>query len=108
MVQKDKIEVDYDKEADSLFVSRKDLEFKESINIANFIIDISKDKKIKAIELLNASEFTGLNKTDLDHLKSARLQVIHHPNYTIIKLFVVGIMPDQQTEIPISIPITVS
>ena len=50
--------LDYDKENDILFIHRKDVKTKGSVEVmgGDIIIDFSKDKEVIGIEIMNASE----------------------------------------------------
>ena len=50
--------LDYDKENDILFIHRKDIKTKGSVEVmgGDIVIDFSKDKEVVGIEIMNASE----------------------------------------------------
>ena len=50
--------LDYDEENDILFIHRKDIKTKGSVEVmgGEIIIDFSKDKEVVGIEIMNASE----------------------------------------------------
>lgn len=51
----EKIEVDYDEEFDDLYVYKKGRKSDFSVNLGDFVIDVSKDGSINGIEILEAS-----------------------------------------------------
>lgn len=71
MKNKDNIllDVDYDAEFDTLYMKSKETyEYEVSIEANNHVvIDISKDKKVSAFEILDASHFFDMKNTDLIH-----------------------------------------
>lgn len=58
-------EMDYDYVNDILFFKIKDREYDFSLEFQNMVIDIDEEKFIVGIQIFDASEFLGLQKTDL-------------------------------------------
>ncbi len=85
--------VDYDKKNDDLFVYRKNGKVRGSIEIGDFIVDLSHEGKITSIEILNASanlSHLKITKNILSNIKKARLAVRYRPEaiyiYTLFLL----------------------
>jgi len=78
--------VDYDKENDDLFVYRKNGKVKGSIDIGDFIVDLSHEGKVIGIEIMNASANIAsltnfkITKNALSNIKKARLAVRYKPD----------------------------
>ncbi|MAE42987.1 hypothetical protein CMO93_04395 [Candidatus Woesearchaeota archaeon] len=94
--------IDYDKEEDTLFLS-KGRKVKASIDIGDFIIDVDMNGFITGIEILNASENLKLSEKQLASLQEASMVVTYKPNYVIIYL----VMKFKEKEKDLTIPLTV-
>jgi len=92
----------YDDEEDILFLS-KGKKVKASINIGDFVIDISTDGFVSGIEILNASENLKFTEEQLKGLQQASMIVTYKPNYVCIIL----VMKIKQMEKDVTIPLTI-
>lgn len=62
--------MDYDDEHDVFYVARKNCSYSHSEPIENVILDIDEDGSLVGIEILNASEFFGVDRHVLATLES--------------------------------------
>src|SRR3989338_780496 len=83
---KSNTEIIYDEEEDILFLSKKGKKVKASIDIGDFIIDVSTDGFVIGIEILNASKNLNLTERQLASLQEASMAVTYKPNYVFIYL----------------------
>ena len=73
----EKIQIDYDEEFDDLYVYKKDKKSDFSVNLGDFVIDVSKDGSINGIEILEASDTlskllnTTITASDIKQAKDA-------------------------------------
>lgn len=73
----EKIQIDYDEEFDDLYVYKKDKKSDFSVNLGDFVIDVSKDGSINGIEILEASDTlskllnTNITTSDIKQAKDA-------------------------------------
>ena len=82
---------DYDSENDSIFIYRKE-KTRGSIDIGDFILDISYDGKVVGIEILNASKSLksfNLTKEDLENIKMAGFRVEYKKDAVYVQILLV-------------------
>jgi uncharacterized protein YuzE len=86
--------VDYDEENDVLYVYSGE-KAKDSLEIDNFVVDISADNKVVAVEIFNASVFASrlsgieISKESLAEVKNATMNIYQSKElfYVVIMLF---------------------
>jgi uncharacterized protein YuzE len=77
--------IDYDEENDDLFISIGE-KVKASLDIGDFILDVSHDNLICGIEIMNASENLGVEKDILNKIKSMKMSVRYKTNHVYVLL----------------------
>jgi len=92
--------IDYDVENDILFVSDGE-KVKASLDIGDFILDVSHINLICGIEVTNASENLGINKEVLNHIKSIKMSVTYKTNYVYVLLMIAFKEGDKDVNMPI-------
>ena len=95
--------IDYDTENDILYLAKASKSIKESIDIGDFIIDISHDDFVVGIEILNASLHLNLSPKNLTNLHKASMKVIYKSASVYITLLLQ--FPNQHKDI--TIPLTI-
>lgn len=84
------VKVEYDSEFDILYISKGE-KAAFSINLLdNFILDISHDRKITGLEILNASKVLKMDKAELENVKEAGVGTISHGEYYGVQYFIVS------------------
>lgn len=99
---KDNAKIEYDSEEDILNLSRRK-NSQASLEIGDFVLDVDFNGFISSIEILNASENLGINKSLLEKVKNAKMNILYKPNY----LFVAIIFNFENIEKDIRIPLTI-
>ena len=94
--------MNYDEEEDILMLS-KGRKVKASIDLGDFIIDVDTSGFVSGIEILNASQNSGLSEEQLKDLNHVSMNVSYKPNYVLITI----IMQFANQEKDIHIPLTV-
>jgi len=92
--------IDYDEENDDLFISNGD-KVKASLDIGDFILDVSHDNLICGIEVMDASENLGINKDILMGIKSIKMSVAYKTNYIYVLLMISFKKGDKEVNMPI-------
>ena len=97
----------YDADADAMYIYKnKSLKYKGSIDIGDFVIDISKEGKVKGLEILNTSVNLNVPKAALLKMTSAKLRVLQKPDAMYIQF---SLLLPQKVEksgiIPLAIPV---
>jgi len=100
----EKVSIDYDKENDSVFLYKRG-NVKGSIDIGDFIVDLSPTGKILGIEILDASKNFKVSKDLLSNIKKASLNVIYRRDVIQIMAF---LLLAKKLEIKTMIPIPIS
>ncbi|MDP6548092.1 MAG: DUF2283 domain-containing protein [Candidatus Woesearchaeota archaeon] len=104
--------LDYDKENDILFIHRKDIKTKGSVEVlgGDIIIDFSKDKQVVGIEIMNASELLkpyNITKSMLLGALAGNIKVVQQRN--LLFLTIVLKMPKNvEKEAILTVPSLVS
>ena len=83
--------LDYDKENDILFIHRKDIKTKGSVEImgGDIVIDFSKDKEVVGIEIMSASELLknfDITKGMLSQAIAGDIEVVQRRNVLFITI----------------------
>jgi len=88
-----KFKFDYDYHNDNLFLYDSRLKSKASVELDDFVIDFSKEKKISGIEMLNASKLfreldipQKISKSSLKTIKNCMVGVVSKNNFLLIKM----------------------
>ncbi len=102
---------DYDEENDILFIHKKD-KIKGSVDIADFIVDISTDEKVVGLEIMNATEHLEklgiMNaKEVLKTIKNASLRAFYRQDGVVIYFSIVSEKTAEPVSSSIAMPIAV-
>ena len=95
--------IDYDSENDIFFISEGE-KVKASLDIGDFILDVSHNNLICGIEIMDASENLGINKEILKNIKSMKMSVTYKTNHVYVLLIMA--FKKQGKEINVPIPLT--
>jgi|Deesub1362A_J573_1020465.scaffolds.fasta_scaffold00005_178 uncharacterized protein YuzE len=104
-------EFSYDEENDDLFLFRKDVKSKGSIEFGNLVLDFDNKKNLVGIQIMEATEFiceiTGCDKklarNILVNLKKSQVEIKLHRNMIIFKIFLFSKF-EEKMQIPITLP----
>lgn len=92
--------VDYDSDNDILFVSDGE-KVKASLDIGDFVMDVSHENLICGIEVMDASENLGINKDILKHIQSMKMSVTYKTNHVYVLLVIAFKEGDKEVNMPI-------
>lgn len=95
--------IDYDSENDIFFISDGE-KVKSSIDIGDFILDVSHNNLISGIEIMDASENLGIDKEILKNVKTMKMSVNYKTNHAYVLLMITFKKEDREANI--SIPLT--
>jgi uncharacterized protein YuzE len=108
----------YDRHNDILSIHKGFSEgekFKGCIEIGDMILDMSTKRRIRGIEILNASDYlqgffklAGTDKKILENLVKAKFRVTARGNSLMFVLALTGMVKKRQEEIPATIAVPVS
>ncbi len=96
--------IDYDQENDIFYISNKE-KVKSSLDIGDFILDISYDNLICGIEIMDASENLGVSKEVLGNVQNIKMSVTYKTNHVYVLLMITFNKEDKEVNIPI--PLTI-
>src|SRR3989344_4797109 len=91
--------IDYDFESDIFFISNGD-KVKASIDIGDFILDISHDNLVCGIEIMDASENLGVSKEVLKSVKNMKMSITYKTNHVYVLLMIVFKKEGKEVNIP--------
>lgn len=97
--------IDYDISNDIFFISNGE-KVKASLDIGDFILDVSHDNLICAIEIMNASENLGVSKDVLGKIQNMKMSVTYKTNHVYVLLMIT--FKKEGKEVNIQIPLTIS
>lgn len=97
--------IDYDAENDIFFISN-DEKVKASLDIGDFILDVSHDNLICGLEIMDASENLGVSKEVLKSINNMKMSVTYKTNHVYVLLMITFKKEDKEVNIPI--PLTVN
>ena len=95
--------IDYDPDNDILFISDGE-KVKASLDIGDFVLDVSHSNFICGIEIMDASENLGIDKDVLKNIKSMKMSVTYQTNHVYVLLII--IFKEGYKEVNIPIPLT--
>ncbi len=100
--------LDYDSEEDILFVHREDSKSKGSVEVmgGDVILDVSKEKEVVGIEILNASEILkpyDIDKGMLKEATTASLKTSQHRN-TLFLTLLLTFSQKKEKEVVLTVP----
>ena len=97
--------IDYDSDNDIFFMSNGE-KVKASLDIGDFILDVSHENLICGLEIMNASENLGIAKKILENVKSMKMSVTYKTNHVYVLLVMTFNEHDKEVNIPI--PLTLN
>jgi uncharacterized protein YuzE len=92
--------IDYDSDSDIFFISNGE-KVKASLDIGDFILDVSHNNFICGIEIMDASENLGVTKDILNNIKSVKMSVTYKTNHVYVLLMMNFKKADKEVNIPI-------
>ena len=92
--------IDYDSGNDIFFISNGE-RVKASLDIGDFVLDVSHNDLICGIEIMNASENLGINKEILKDVKSMKMSITYKTNHVYVLLMIAFKKGDKDVNIPI-------
>ena len=92
--------IDYDSENDIFFLSNVD-KVKASVDIGDFILDISHDNLVCGIEIMDASENLGVSKEVLKNVENMKMSVTYKTNHAHVLLMIHFKKEDKRVNVPI-------
>ena len=92
--------IDYDFENDILFISDGE-KVKASLDIGEFILDVSHNNLICGIEVMDASENLGISKNILKHIQNIKMSVTYKTNHVYVLLIIIFKQKGKEVNIPI-------
>jgi len=100
---------DYDEENDILWIHRKE-KIKGSIDVADFIVDISTDEKVIGLEIMNATdhlEELGIKnpKEVLKNISGAKLRAVYRQDGVVIYFSITSKLNAEPVSSSIAMPI---
>jgi len=97
--------IDYDSENDIFSINNGE-KIRASIDIGDFILDVSHNNLICGIEVMDASENLGISKEFLKSVKNIRMSINYNTDHAYILL--VMAFKKQGKEVNMSIPLTLN
>jgi len=92
--------IDYDSENDIFFISNGD-KVKASIDIGDFILDVSHNNLVCGIEIMDASENLGVSKIILSNIQNIKMSVTYKTNHVYVLLVMTFKKEDKEVNVPI-------
>ncbi|MEK6952454.1 MAG: DUF2283 domain-containing protein [Nanoarchaeota archaeon] len=97
--------IDYDAENDIFFMSNGE-KVKASIDIGDFVLDVSHNNLICGLEIMDASENLGISKENLKYIQNIKMSVTYKTNYVYVLLVMIFKKHDKEVNVPI--PLTLN
>ena len=92
--------IDYDPENDIFFISNGE-KVKASLDIGDFVLDISYDNLICGLEIMDASENLGISKEVLGNIQNMKMSVTYKTNHVYVLLMINFKKEGKEVNIPI-------
>ena len=92
--------IDYDLDNDILFLSNGE-KVKSSLDVGDFILDVSSDNLSCGIEIMDASENLGIAKEFLNQVQNIKMSVNYKTNNVLVLLMMTFKREGQIVNIPI-------
>jgi uncharacterized protein YuzE len=92
--------IDYDADNDIFFISNGE-KVKASLDIGDFVLDVSHKNLICGIEIMDASENLGISKEVLKDVQSIKMSVTYKTNHVYVLLMIVFRKEGREVNIPI-------
>ncbi|MBU0958509.1 MAG: hypothetical protein KKB31_01060, partial [Nanoarchaeota archaeon] len=74
---------------------------KASLDIGDFVLDVSHKNLICGIEIMDASENLGVPKDVLKSIKNMKMSVTYKTNHVYVLLMIIFVAGDKEVNIPI-------
>lgn len=97
--------IDYDHDNDIFSISDGE-KVKASLDIGDFILDVSHDNLICGLEIMNASENLGISRDVLKNIQNIRMSVSYQVNHAHVLLMIV--FKKEEKEVNITIPLSIN
>jgi|SRR3989344_5056146 len=92
--------IDYDADNDIFFISDGE-KVKASLDIGDFVLDVSHNNLICGIEIMDASENLGISKENLKNIQNIKMSITYKTNHVYVLLMIVFKKGDKEINIPI-------
>src|SRR3989344_3760266 len=92
--------IDYDSDNDIFFISNGD-KVKASIDIGDFILDVSHNNLVCGIEIMDASENLGVSKSVLSNIQNIKMSVTYKTKHVYVLLVMTFKKEDKEVNVPI-------
>lgn len=92
--------IDYDSENDIFYISNGE-KVKFSLDIGDFILDVTHNHLICGIEVMDASENLGIDKNSLEQVQNIKMSVTYKTNHVYVLLIMTFKKNDKEVNIPI-------
>lgn len=96
--------INYDVENDILSISDGH-KVKASLDVGDFILDVSHDNLVCGMEIMDASENLGVSKKFLSDIRNVKMSVTYKTNHVYVLLMIVFKKEGKEVNIPI--PLTI-
>ena len=97
--------IDYDSDNDIFSISDGE-KIKASLDIGDFILDVSHENLICGLEIMDASENLGVEKEVLKNIKNIKMSVTYKGNHVYVLLMI--LFKKEGKEVNIPIPLTIN
>ena len=97
--------IDYDSKNDIFSISNGE-KVKASLDVGDFILDVSNNNLICGLEIMDASENLGVPKEVLGNIQNMKMFVTYKTNHVYVLLMIVFKKEGKEVNIPI--PLTIS
>lgn len=97
--------IDYDSKNDIFFMSNGE-KVKASLDIGDFVLDVSSNNLICGLEIMDASENLGIGKDVLNHIQNIKMSVTYKTNHVYVLLIMAFEREGKEVNIPI--PLTLN
>ena len=96
--------IDYDADNDIFFISNGE-KVKATLDIGDFVLDVSHDNLICGVEIMDASENLGISKKVLEDIQSIKMSITYKTNHVYVLLMIAFKKEGKEVNIPI--PLTI-
>ncbi|GBE20344.1 hypothetical protein BMS3Abin17_01082 [archaeon BMS3Abin17] len=97
--------IDYDADNDIFFISDGE-KVKASLDIGDFVLDVSHNNLLCGMEIMSASENLGINKDVLSNIKNIKMSITYKTNNIYVLLMIS--FNKNKKEVNVQIPLTLS
>ena len=90
----EKSKISYEEVDDILYVGKEGkvkFSLDVSLSSGDVVIDIGFDGLVKGIEIMNASNFFGIDKKELANVKEGNLGLVYNSSYVSISVILLGV-----------------